>query len=49
MERGDTDIVQRIVDTEARMKGYVTNNEYRMSLEAPSRGDINFAELMIFT
>jgi hypothetical protein len=46
LEATDMETAQRIVDSEARKKGYVSTDEYRMQHSAPDRESYNAAGLM---
>lgn len=46
VERGDMETAQRMVDAEARRKGYISGADYRMSHRAPNReDDVSLADL----
>lgn len=46
VERGDMETAQRMVDAEARRKGYISGADYRMTHRAPNReDDVSLADL----
>ena len=42
LERGDMETAQRIVDNQARLNGYITDDDYRMMHRAPNRDEEGF-------
>ncbi|HKM08750.1 MAG TPA: hypothetical protein VJ869_17465, partial [Sphaerochaeta sp.] len=39
LERGDTEAAQKIIDNQAKKKGYISDQEYRMQHKAPNSSD----------
>ena len=47
LDRGDMETAQRIVDNQARLNGYISDDDYRMMHQAPSRDEGGFNQNII--